>query len=194
MLDPKKLSDACQGRPHSQPDRKGKLPLFTFGLVLLLLLLLLITYFEYIAATNMVLPWPACLILHAINPKWPSCTYSPSITSSNNGLSNPTTANTTAFGPGELGAVASESSICSNIGIDLLRRGGNAADALVGTTFCIGVIGMYHSGIGGGGFLLVRGSDGEYEFVDFRETAPAAAFQDMYNNNTNASIYGGLAR
>ncbi|KAJ9640240.1 hypothetical protein H2204_003465 [Knufia peltigerae] len=97
------------------------------------------------------------------------------------------------YAPDSLGAVASESSICSNIGIDLLRQGGNAADALVGTVFCIGVIGCYHSGIGGGGFMLVRGSNGSYEFIDFRETAPAAAFEDMYNNNTNASIFGGLA-
>jgi gamma-glutamyltranspeptidase/glutathione hydrolase len=53
---------------------------------------------------------------------------------------------------------------------------------------------MYHSGIGGGGFMLVRAPNGAFEFIDFRETAPAAAFQDMYNNNTDASIYGGLAR
>ena len=44
------------------------------------------------------------------------------------------------------GAVASESSICSHIGIELLKQGGNAADAIVGTTLCVGVIGMYHSG------------------------------------------------
>ncbi|KAI1262816.1 gamma-glutamyltranspeptidase [Xylariaceae sp. FL1019] len=93
----------------------------------------------------------------------------------------------------KLGAVASESSVCSNIGIDLLKAGGNAADAMVGTVLCVGVIGMYHSGIGGGGFMLVRGSNGSYEFIDFRETAPAAAFEDMYNNNTDASLYGGLA-
>ena len=53
---------------------------------------------------------------------------------------------------------------------------------------------MYHSGIGGGGFMLVRGSNGSYEFIDFRETAPAAAFQDMYKGNINASLFGGLAR
>jgi gamma-glutamyltranspeptidase/glutathione hydrolase len=46
-----------------------------------------------------------------------------------------------------LGAVASESEICSHIGIDLLKKGGNAADALVGTVFCVGVVGMYHSGM-----------------------------------------------
>ncbi len=53
---------------------------------------------------------------------------------------------------------------------------------------------MYHSGVGGGGFMLVRGSNGSYEDIDFRETAPAAAFQDMYKNNSDASLYGGLAR
>lgn len=41
--------------------------------------------------------------------------------------------------------------------------------------------------------MLVRGSNGSYEFIDFRETAPAAAFENMYVNNTNSSIYSGLA-
>lgn len=49
-------------------------------------------------------------------------------------------------------------------------------------------IGMHHSGIGGGA------RNGTFESVDFREKAPAAAFQDMYNDKVNASIYGGLAR
>lgn len=53
---------------------------------------------------------------------------------------------------------------------------------------------MYHSGIGGGGFMLVRSANGSYEFIDFRETAPAASFESMYENNVNASLYGGLAR
>lgn len=44
----------------------------------------------------------------------------------------------------KLGAVASESSICSQIGIDVLEAGGNAADSMVATVFCVGVIGMYH--------------------------------------------------
>lgn len=113
---------------------------------------------------------------------------------------------------GEHGAVASESEICSHIGIDILKLGGNAADAMVGTVACIGVVGMYHSGeqhqdiifqdvyhvliltgLGGGGFMLVRAPNGTYEFIDFRETAPAAAFEDMYKNNEQASITGGLA-
>lgn len=104
------------------------------------------------------------------------------------------TKRTVARDSDKLGATASESSRCSKIGVDLIKDGGSAADALVGTVFCIGVIGMYHSGIGGGGFMLVRGSNGSYTFIDFRETAPAAAFQDMYNNDTALSLYGGLAR
>lgn len=92
------------------------------------------------------------------------------------------------------GAVASESDICSKIGIDVLARGGNAADAHVATTFCIGVVAMYHSGVGGGGFMIVRASNGSYEFIDFRETAPAAATKNMFTANPDLSIFGGLAR
>lgn len=44
------------------------------------------------------------------------------------------------------GAVASESAVCCREGIKILEAGGNAADAMVATVFCIGVIGMYHSG------------------------------------------------
>ncbi|XP_044718953.1 gamma-glutamyltranspeptidase domain-containing protein [Hirsutella rhossiliensis] len=52
---------------------------------------------------------------------------------------------------------------------------------------------MYHSGIGGGGFMLLRNNNGTYEFVDFRETAPKTAYTDMYEGNLNGSVYGGLA-
>lgn len=45
-------------------------------------------------------------------------------------------------GHDKLGAVASESSVCSNIGTTILKEGGNAADSLIATTFCVGVIGM----------------------------------------------------
>lgn len=100
----------------------------------------------------------------------------------------------TRQGQDRLGAVASESDICSKIGIKILAQGGNAADAHVATTFCIGVVAMYHSGMGGGGFMLVRASNGTYEMIDFRETAPAASTQDMYSNGkSNLSIFGGLA-
>ncbi|GKU21143.1 unnamed protein product [Fusarium langsethiae] len=97
-----------------------------------------------------------------------------------------------------LGAVASESEICSTIGVNILRDGGNAADAMVATVLCVGTVGMYHSGIGGGGFMLIhkpneKNESNAYEFVDFRETAPAAATENMFKNNVNESISGGKA-
>lgn len=52
---------------------------------------------------------------------------------------------------------------------------------------------MYHSGIGGGGFAVVRDGNGTYEVIDFRETAPAAASQNMFRKNPKKSIFGGLA-
>lgn len=42
--------------------------------------------------------------------------------------------------------------------------------------------------------MLVRSKKGQYEFIDFRETAPAAAFENMYKDNVQASLTGGLAR
>ncbi|THV53359.1 hypothetical protein BGAL_0053g00270 [Botrytis galanthina] len=109
------------------------------------------------------------------------------------GVSSSTVTNT-----GNRGAVASESKICSEVGAELIERGGNAADAMVGTTLCVGVIGMYHSGIGGGGFMLVRSSEGEYETIaytpaDYRETAPAAAYRDMFKKDRSRAVVGGDA-
>ncbi|KAK0616844.1 gamma-glutamyltranspeptidase [Immersiella caudata] len=94
---------------------------------------------------------------------------------------------------GKLGAVTSLSARCSRVGIDMLKKGGNAADAAIATEFCVGVIGMASTGLGGGGFALIRDAHGSYEHVDFRETAPAAAFQDMYNEDDMLSLVGGLA-
>lgn len=52
---------------------------------------------------------------------------------------------------------------------------------------------MYHSGIGGGGFAMIRDGNGNYEAVDFREAAGAAGHEDMYQGNVQGSILGGLA-
>ncbi|KAH6651569.1 gamma-glutamyltranspeptidase [Truncatella angustata] len=91
------------------------------------------------------------------------------------------------------GGVACESKACSQIGINLLAHGGNAVDAWVGTQLCVGVIGMQHSGLGGGGFSLIRDQSGNYTVIDYREAAPAAAFQDMYLGNERGSVFSGLA-
>ncbi|PMD30148.1 gamma-glutamyltranspeptidase [Hyaloscypha variabilis F] len=92
------------------------------------------------------------------------------------------------------GAVACESAVCSQIGLDIMKDNGNAADAMVATQLCIGTIAMYSSGIGGGGFVLVRSKEGIYDFIDFRETAPAAAYERMFSRqNLTLSVRGGLA-
>lgn len=62
---------------------------------------------------------------------------------------------------------------------DLLRQGGNAVDAAVGAAFALAVVEPYSSGLGGGGFAVVR-AGGELAFLDFREVAPALATRDMF--------------
>jgi len=97
------------------------------------------------------------------------------------------------------GAVASENKLCSDIGVNTLRAGGNAVDAAVSTTLCIGVANMFSSGIGGGGFMTVRipskakGGKSEVFNIDFREIAPALANKTMYSNDPLSSLFGGLA-
>ncbi|OBZ68184.1 Gamma-glutamyltranspeptidase 1 [Grifola frondosa] len=97
------------------------------------------------------------------------------------------------------GAVASENEICSQLGVDVLKEGGNAVDAIVSTTLCIGVVNMFSSGIGGGGFMTVRippsseGASSEVYTIDFREVAPALSNTTMYVNDPEASRWGGLA-
>nr|UHN91797.1 gamma-glutamyl transpeptidase [Lentinula edodes] len=97
------------------------------------------------------------------------------------------------------GGVATEAAPCTKIGLDVLQQGGNAADAIIASGLCVGVISAYHSGIGGGGFMLVRFNkdDGshDYEMIDFRETSPADAHKYMFVNSTDAkvSVVGGLS-
>lgn len=52
---------------------------------------------------------------------------------------------------------------------------------------------MQHSGLGGGGFALIRDGEGNYTVIDYREAAPAAAFKDMYDGNERGSVFTGLA-
>lgn len=80
----------------------------------------------------------------------------------------------TAKHPPRAGAVASEQGVASDIGTAILAQGGNAVDALVATCLAVNVLAPYHSDIGGGGFALIRTSQGEYESYDFRHTAPVS--------------------
>ena len=75
---------------------------------------------------------------------------------------------------GTRGVVASISKLASDVGVDVLNRGGNAIDAAVAMVFAVGVARPDYGGIGGDGFLVYRGADGPSAALDFRETAPAA--------------------
>ena len=78
------------------------------------------------------------------------------------------------------GMVNCSSPQASAAGLEILRKGGNAIDAAVAMGFLLGVCEQQSSGIGGGGFMMVRFADtGEVVFIDFRDQSGAAACLDM---------------
>lgn len=79
------------------------------------------------------------------------------------------------------GMVVSASPLASEAGLLMLKKGGNAVDAAVATTFAISVVEPFSAGIGGGGFLLFHSQKtGEIKALDFRERAPIKATKNMY--------------
>jgi gamma-glutamyltranspeptidase/glutathione hydrolase len=82
-------------------------------------------------------------------------------------------------------AIATAAPIASEVGLDVLRRTGNAFDAAVAIGFVLAVVHPQAGNIGGGGFAVVRdGATGDIRSLDFRETAPLAAHRDMYLDDT----------
>src|SRR5881394_1167893 len=81
---------------------------------------------------------------------------------------------------GKHAMVASVDVIASRIGIDIMKRGGNAVDAAVAVAFALAVTWPAAGNLGGGGFMLIRNADGTTEAIDYRERAPLAATRDMY--------------
>jgi gamma-glutamyltranspeptidase/glutathione hydrolase len=78
------------------------------------------------------------------------------------------------------GMVASTSKIASQVGVDVLKRGGNAVDAAVAVALALNVTYPSAGNIGGGGFMMIRLRDGRATAIDYREMAPAAAHRDVY--------------
>ena len=93
--------------------------------------------------------------------------------------------------------VVSGSKIASQVGLDILRAGGNAVDAAVAVGFALAVVHPEAGNIGGGGFLLYREATGATYALDYREMAPSGASRDMYldpdGDPNDLSLTGALA-
>lgn len=76
--------------------------------------------------------------------------------------------------------VVSDEELASDAGVAILKKGGNAVDAAVAVAFALAVVEPSAGNLGGGGFMLVRMSDGRTGCVDYRETAPANSARGMY--------------
>ena len=97
------------------------------------------------------------------------------------------------------GMVAAQESLASQVGLDILKAGGNAIDAGVAVALAMAVTLPEAGNLGGGGFMMIHDAKtGETKAIDYREMAPAAATRDMYldkdgNANSDLSQYSGLA-
>ena len=80
------------------------------------------------------------------------------------------------------GMVVSVHHLASDAGLEILHAGGNAVDAAVATGFALAVVHPIAGNLGGGGFLLLRTHEGRTTFIDFREKAPLAATETMYQD------------
>ncbi|RZI84257.1 MAG: gamma-glutamyltransferase [Rubrivivax sp.] len=81
---------------------------------------------------------------------------------------------------GEHGMVVTAHHLATRVGVDVLKRGGNAVDAAVAVGYALAVVYPAAGNLGGGGFMTIQLADGRQTFLDFRETAPQAATANMY--------------
>ncbi|PKZ69748.1 gamma-glutamyltransferase [Moraxella osloensis] len=92
---------------------------------------------------------------------------------------------------GKNGMVASEQELATQVGLDILKQGGNAIDAAVAVGFALAVVLPNAGNIGGGGFMVLHDDKtGKDVAIDFREIAPAKASRDMYLDNQDKVIDG----
>ncbi|MFN3135762.1 MAG: gamma-glutamyltransferase, partial [Candidatus Kryptonium sp.] len=78
------------------------------------------------------------------------------------------------------GMVVSSDSLATKVGIEILKKGGNAVDAAVAVGFALAVTYPQAGNIGGGGFMVIRMANGETVTIDYREKAPLKAHEDMF--------------
>lgn len=76
--------------------------------------------------------------------------------------------------------VVAQEPLATDVGVAMLKSGGNAIDAAVAVGFALAVTHPFAGNIGGGGFMTIRLADGRATFIDFRERAPGKAFREMY--------------
>lgn len=90
------------------------------------------------------------------------------------------------------GMVVTAQHLATQVGVDILKRGGNAVDAAVAVGYALAVVHPCCGNIGGGGFILIRLASGKTVFLNFREKAPLAASADMYLDE-NGHVIGDLS-
>ena len=88
------------------------------------------------------------------------------------------------------GMVVSDNQVASQVGTEILKKGGNAIDASIATAFALAVTHPQAGNIGGGGFMVYLDADGKSTTIDFREKAPLAATSYMYLDNNGELIKG----
>ena len=91
---------------------------------------------------------------------------------------------------GKNGMVASQSALASQIGVDVLKKGGNAVDAAIAVGLAMAVTYPEAGNLGGGGFMLIRFKDGRTTSIDYREMAPKAATRDIFVDKSGNLIKG----
>jgi gamma-glutamyltranspeptidase/glutathione hydrolase len=91
---------------------------------------------------------------------------------------------------GRHGMVASTNEVASRVGVDIMKRGGNAVDAAIAVAFALAVTHPAAGNLGGGGFMMIRLKDGRTTAIDYREMAPAAAHRDVYLDKNGNLIEG----
>ena len=88
------------------------------------------------------------------------------------------------------GIVASTNELASKVGVDIMKRGGNAVDAAIAVAFALAVTHPAAGNLGGGGFMVIRLKNGKTTAIDYREMAPAAATRNIYLDKNGNLIQG----